>query len=107
MVYNIILVCQWGASTGMLVEKMKEAAKEQNIETVINAYSESKLDSCIQDADIVLLAPQVRFKKAAFEEKYKATEVPFLLIETTDYGMLNGEKVLNAALEELKKKGDK
>ncbi|NMC45497.1 MAG: PTS sugar transporter subunit IIB [Chloroflexi bacterium] len=91
----------------MLVEKMEEAAKEKNIEAVINAYPESKLDTCVDDADIVLLAPQVRFKKNAFEEKYKATGVPFVLIDTSDYGMLNGEKVLEEALEELKKKGGK
>jgi len=106
VVYNIVLVCQWGASTGMLVEKMNEAAKKKNIEAVINAYSEAKLDQFINDADIVLLAPQVRFKKDSFEQKYKAVGIPFLVIETVDYGMMNGEKVLDVALEVLKKGGN-
>ena len=106
MVYNIVLVCQWGASTGMLVEKMNEAAKKKNIEAVINAYSEAKLDQFINDADIVLLAPQVRFKKDSFEQKYKTVGIPFLVIETVDYGMMNGEKVLDVALEVLKKGGN-
>ncbi|HOJ02039.1 MAG TPA: PTS sugar transporter subunit IIB [Anaerolineaceae bacterium] len=101
MVYNIILICQWGASTGMLVEKMLEAAAKKNIEVAINAYPEAKLDDYIGDADIVLLAPQVRFKKDAFEEKYKANNVPFMVVDTADYGMLNGEKVLNAVFEKL------
>ncbi|NMC29497.1 MAG: PTS sugar transporter subunit IIB [Pelolinea sp.] len=105
MVYNIILVCQWGASTGMLVEKMNEAAKKKNVEAVINAYSEAKLDQYIADADIVLLAPQVRFKKDSLAQKYKALGTPFLVIETVDYGMMNGEKVLDATLEVLKKGG--
>ena len=101
MDYNIILVCQWGASTGMLVEKMRESANKKNIEAVINAYSEANLDDYINDVDIVLLAPQVRFKKDAFEEKYKANKVPFLIIETADYGMLNGEKVLDSAIKKI------
>lgn len=107
MIYNIILVCQWGASTGMLVEKMREAASKKSIEVSINAIAESKLEQNIDEADIVLLAPQVRFKKSAFEEKYKEKDVPIMIIETVDYGMLNGEKVLSAVLDELKKKGGK
>ncbi len=102
MLYNMILVCQWGASTGMLVEKMREAANKKNIQAIINAYSEASFGEYINDADIVLLAPQVRFKKDVFEEKYKESHIPFLIIETSDYGMLNGEKVLNSALKRIK-----
>ncbi len=99
---NIVVVCQHGASTGMLVEKMLEAAEKKNLEIVINAYSESKLADVIHDADLVLIAPQVRYKKAEFESKYAEKGIPFLVIDMVDYGMLNGEKVLNAALELLK-----
>lgn len=105
MVYNVVLVCQHGASTGMLVEKMLEAAKKRNIEIVINAYSEAKLDLYIDDADVVLLAPQVRFKKSAFEKKYESKGIQILVIDTADYGMLNGEKVLDVVLDALEKEG--
>lgn len=99
---NIILICKWGASTGMLVEKMREAAKERGVECSINAVGESSADEVLGDADIVLLAPQARYKKDAYQAKVK---VPVMVIETTDYGMLEGGKVLNAALVELAKKG--
>ena len=105
MIYNVVLVCQHGASTGMMVEKMLAAAKKKNIEIVINAYSEAKLDLYIDDADIVLLAPQVRFKKDAFEKKYQSKGVPFVIINPMDYGMLDGEKVLNLVLDTLKNEG--
>lgn len=102
--HNIVLVCQHGASTGMLVEKMMKAANEKGIEIVINAYPDSKLDTVIADADIVLLAPQVRFKKTTFENKYQNLNLDFIVIDTIDYGMLNGAKVLNQVLTRLEGK---
>ena len=104
MVSNIVVICQHGASTGMLVEKMLEAAKKKKIKIVINAYSEAKLVDVIDDADIVLIAPQVRYKKTELETKYANKGIPFMMIEMMDYGMLNGEKVLNEALEKLEQK---
>ena len=68
MTTNIVVVCQHGASTGMLVEKMIEAAEKQKRDVVINAYSESMLADVIKDADIVLIL-SVRFK-AEFETRF-------------------------------------
>ena len=35
---NIILVCEHGASTSMLTDRMKDAAKQLGVDAVINAY---------------------------------------------------------------------
>lgn len=40
---NILLVCNQGMSTSFLVEKMKQAAKEQSIEVNIWAVSDAEL----------------------------------------------------------------
>ncbi|WP_294562459.1 PTS sugar transporter subunit IIB [uncultured Traorella sp.] len=101
--YNIILVCEHGASTGMLTTRMQEAAKKLGVEATINAYPYTKLDELIDGADIVLLGPQVRFKKKTFEEKYADKGIEFMVVDTVDYGMMNGEKVLKTVLEHLKK----
>ena len=100
---NIVLVCEHGASTSMLTSRMKDAAEKLGIEAYINAYSFTKLDEVIDGADIVLLGPQVRFKKKEFEKKYSDKGVEFMIIDTVDYGMMNGEKVLKTVLENLKK----
>ena len=99
---NIILVCEQGASTSLLTERMKDAAQQLGIDAVINAYPYTKLDELIDGADIVLLGPQVRFKKKTFDAKYAEKGVEFMVIDTVDYGMMNGEKVLKTALEHLK-----
>lgn len=103
MVYNIILVCQNGASTTILVEKMLESAKNRGTDVVINGYPENKLDLYIDDADLVLLAPQIRHKKKAILEKYGDKNIPIMSVEPMDYGMMDGEKVLGLALKELEK----
>lgn len=99
---NIVLVCEHGASTGMLTSRMIDAAKKMNVDASINAYSFTKLDEVIDGADIVLLGPQVRFKKKIFEEKYADKGIEFMVIDTVDYGMMNGEKVFKTVLEHLK-----
>ncbi len=101
---NIVLVCEHGASTGMLTTRMRDAAAKLGKEASINAYSFTKLDEVIDGADIVLLGPQVRFKKKMFEEKYADKGIEFMVIDTVDYGMMNGEKVFKTVLEHLENK---
>lgn len=105
MAYNIILICKWGASTGILVEKMREAAKDQGIDCSINAVGEAEADKVIKEVDIILLAPQARFHLKDYQAKVEGTDIPVMVIPTVDYGMLDGPKVLGAALAELSKKG--
>ncbi len=100
--YDIRLFCQNGASTGMLVEKMKEAAQIEGVPISVHAYPYSTMKKNIAGADIVLLAPQVRFKKAGLEKEYADYGIRFMVVETVDYGMMDGEKILHAVLQELK-----
>lgn len=103
--YEIVLLCQYGASTGMLTTKMKEEAEKQGISAEIHAYSESELDSIMagKKVGVVLLGPQIRYKKKDFEKKYASTGIEFLVIDPADYGMMNGEKILKLALEHCRK----
>ncbi len=88
----------------MLTTRMRDAAAKLGKEASINAYSFTKLDEVIDGADIVLLGPQVRFKKKMFEEKYADKGIEFMVIDTVDYGMMNGEKVFKTVLEHLENK---
>lgn len=102
--YNIVLVCEHGASTGMLTTRMQEAAKNLGVDATINAYSFTALGEVIDGADIVLLGPQVRFRKKIFEEQYADKGVEFVVIDTVDYGRMNGEKIIKTTLEYLNNK---
>ncbi|MDR1901307.1 MAG: PTS sugar transporter subunit IIB [Treponema sp.] len=104
---NIVLVCTTGVSTTMLVKNMRTAVEKRGLDLWINAVSEVHLTKSIEKADAVLLGPQVRY----LLEKIKvlAPGKPVQVIDMQDYGMMNGENVINTALgllgEEIKRCG--
>lgn len=46
-----------------------------------------------------MLGPQVRFMKAQFEKETASKNIPVEVIDMRDYGLIDGLKVLNTALE--------
>lgn len=95
---KILLACNAGLSTSMLVQKMKDSAEERKIDVEILAVSVNSINDYL-DYDVLLLGPQVRFLKDNIAEK---VNMPVIVIDTMDYGMLNGKKVLDSALAEMK-----
>ncbi|RRD40336.1 PTS sugar transporter subunit IIB [Leptotrichia sp. OH3620_COT-345] len=98
---KILLCCAAGMSTSLLVNKMKAAAEAKGEEVEIWAEPLDKAATEIPKSDVVLLGPQVKYalpelKKIA-DEHGKKIEA----INMVDYGMMNGTKVLEAALKLL------
>ena len=84
---KIGLFCAAGFSTGMLVNNMKIAAAEKGLEAEIEA----------------LLGPQVAYTLDKSTAICDSCHTPIAVIPMADYGMLDGEKVLNLALSLLDK----
>lgn len=101
--YNILLVCSAGMSTSLLVTKMDAAAKAQGVEAKIAAVAEADLQKNIDSVDIVLLGPQVRYLLSKVQKLAAPLNIPVEVINSIDYGTMNGEKVLNRAVELIKK----
>jgi PTS system cellobiose-specific IIB component len=99
---NILLVCAAGMSTSMLVKRIKEHAAAGNIEVNINALAISEAKDKIKknEADIVLLGPQVRFQKSEIEEISQG-KIPVAVIDMKHYGQMDGKTVLESALSLL------
>lgn len=95
---NILLVCSAGMSTSLLVQKMEKSAVEKGIETKIWAVAVDEARANIDEADVMLLGPQVRYKLPQFKQMAEEKGVPIDVINPVDYGILNGEKVLEFAL---------
>ena len=103
---NIVLLGRLGASPGMWGERIKTAAAKRGEEAIVNAYSFSRIRDVIDGADVILLGPQIRFQKAALEKEYADKGVPFTVIDTQAYGMLNGDRIYSdakARIEEYNK----
>lgn len=98
---NILLVCNAGMSTSLLVKKMNEAAKGMGVEVTIQALPVGQCQSVIDTVDIVLLGPQVRFQKPQIEEMAKG-RIPVEVIDMRFYGTMNGKAVLESALKLIK-----
>ena len=102
-VVKIGLFCAAGFSTGMLVNNMKIAAAEKGLEAEIEAYSQAKLADYAADLDVALLGPQVAYTLDKSTAICDSCHTPIAVIPMADYGMLDGEKVLNLALSLLDK----
>lgn len=97
--FTVRLFCNQGMSTSLLVNKMKEAAAKQGMEVDIVAFPVGEMADRIKGIDCALLGPQVAYLKAKSAGICKAQGVPMDVIPMTDYGMCNGEKVLQFALK--------
>ena len=95
---KIMLACALGMCTGMLVEKMREAAKKQGKEHEIWAVDTSSVSSNEGNFDVLLLGPQVTYLFEEFKERY-AAQTPVAMIKPIDYGRMNGAAVLRMAEE--------
>lgn len=96
---KIVLICAYGMSTSLLVNRMREAADKQNYECDINAYGLSQAAIVGKDADIVLIGPQVRFQLKAVQD-----QLPDIIVEAMDmkdYGTMNGEKIITDVKNKL------
>ncbi|QNM14626.1 MULTISPECIES: PTS sugar transporter subunit IIB [Fusobacterium] len=99
---KILLLCQAGMSTSLLVKKMTEAAQKKGIEAEIKAVGLEKFQENMDQYDVFLLGPQVKYKKAELEKIAAEVGKKVEVINTVDYGMMRGDKVLDFALGLIK-----
>ena len=95
---KILLLCSAGMSTSIVVKKMKQAAEQKNIEVHIDAVGLELFHERLNEYDIFLLGPQVRFKKDDFNKEAVKYGKKVEVINQMDYGMLKGDKILDWAL---------
>ncbi|GAA0290010.1 PTS system cellobiose-specific IIB component [Gracilibacillus halotolerans] len=95
---RILLVCSAGMSTSMLVNKMDHAAEEKGLEIEIHAISEYDLNNHLQEVDVLLIAPQIRFLEDKIRKIADPMRIKVDIIDFSSYGMLQGDKILEQAL---------
>lgn len=88
---NILLCCSAGMSTSLFVQKTKDYASKNNIDLEIQAIPFADISDHLESADVIALAPQIRFQK---EKAQELTEKPVYVVDMRDYGTMNVEKVL-------------
>ncbi len=101
---KIMLCCGAGMSSGMLAKKARKAAQKRGMEIEIAAKSESEVHHHFQNIDLLFLGPHFASHQEQFQRLGKPFGVPVLVIPRDIYGMLDGEKLIDLALETLKDK---
>ena len=86
---KVYLFCSAGMSTSMLAAKMQDVA---------NSEGEKR----VGDVDCILLGPQVKYLYDETVKNFEKTGIPIAVIDSTDYGMMNGEKVLKSAIKMIR-----
>jgi PTS system cellobiose-specific IIB component len=99
---KVRVFCNAGMSTSMLVKKIREVAVKKGVELDIEAYPYPEFDTYSDGAEVILLGPQIGYELENVKKKLGAKNIPVGVIPMVDYGMMNGEKVLDFALN-LKK----
>ncbi|HCA7333808.1 TPA: PTS sugar transporter subunit IIB [Klebsiella pneumoniae] len=95
---KIFLCCAAGMSTSMVMNKMKQAAAAQGIAVDIIAVSMDDFDRTLPNYDCCLLGPQIKYKFEEFNKKAAAVGKRVAVIDSMDYCMMRGDKILAAAL---------
>ncbi|MBO1304707.1 PTS sugar transporter subunit IIB [Enterococcus sp. 669A] len=98
---NILLCCGAGMSSGFLAQKTRKAAKKRGISGSIDARSESEVASYLDSIDILLLGPHYASYKDEMSQQAAPHNVVVDVIPQDIYGMLDGEGLLDFAIEKL------
>ena len=97
---NILLVCNAGMSTSILVRNMQNAAKELGVDCHVEAKALTAAKKDLSGVDVILLGPQVGFELKNVKEM--APSIPSAVIDMKDYGSMDGKKVLRTAYKLMK-----
>jgi len=101
---KVLLVCAAGMSSSMLEDKIRKAATAAGRNMELKAIDSTRMslwDFEKDHMDIILVAPQVRFKKRSIAEKAEPLGIVVQDIDTVAYGMMDGEKIFTQVMEAI------
>ena len=99
---RILLCCKAGVTSNMFAAALQDEASKKGLEVLVWAAAETAVEYSINQADIVLVTPQLKSSLSKFEDLADG-ETPVLLISDDDFTQFNAEKVLKEALDAKKK----
>lgn len=93
---NILIACNAGMSTSLLVQKMRKEAEAEGLDATIEAKPLNKAFESIADCDVFMLGPQIAYARAE-AEKF-ADGKPVVVIPMADYGRMNAKAIIAEAI---------
>ena len=106
---KVLLVCAIGMSSSLLVSKVTDEAEAAGVKLEMMAIETPEVarwDFETNSMDLVLIAPQVRYKRKSITKASEPYGTIVEIIDSVSYGMVDGEKIFQqimAALEAREK----
>lgn len=100
MTKKILLICSAGMSTSMLVKKMSDYARKNNLDFEIKAMGMAEAKPVIKDWDAIMIGPQVSF---ILKDIKSITSVSVEVIPANIYALAKGEDAIKMAQKMLGK----
>ena len=95
---KILLCCNAGMSSSILVKKIREAAEKRGMEMTITAVASAGAKDEVGKWDVCLVGPQLSFAVANLKS---TLGIPVASIEPRTYAMADGDKALDFAISLL------
>ncbi|MBP1041008.1 PTS sugar transporter subunit IIB [Vagococcus sp. BWB3-3] len=95
---TVMLVCGGGASSGFLASSMRKSAKKQQLIMEVFATSESEIDNHVDEIDVLLVGPHLRYLEEEIQEKLAGKDIKLAIIENDIYGSLDGERAVKKVI---------
>lgn len=97
---KIMLCCNAGMSTSLLVQKMQAEVASRGIDVEVEARPLNEAHDHTGEADIILLGPQIGYTKGDFEKEVGG-RIPVEVIPMVDYGRMNAAGIIDFALKTI------
>ncbi len=104
---RVLMVCAMGMSSSLIEARTAEAAEKAGVPFELKAIDTAEIGrwSFVENPmDVVLVAPQVRFKKKSLEEAAGPHGSIVLNIDSVAYGMVDGEKIFEQIMEAIRER---
>ena len=93
---KVLICCNAGMSSSIIVQKMKDAAAKRNMELTCEAVPNASISDEIGKWDVCLVGPQLIY---AVSNIKSILNIPVASIEPRIYALADGEKALDFAME--------
>ncbi len=98
-----LIVCQAGMSTTIMCKKIKEAAEKDNENLDMKAVGLDSVAQGSEGRDIVILAPQIKYAAQNIRKQVNS-EIPIMIINSQDFGLMCGDEVYRKMKAVIKQK---
>ncbi len=102
---KVLMVCAMGMSSSLLENKTREAAQAAGIPFELKAITTpeiSRWDFRAHYVDVVLVAPQVRYKRKSIAEAAAPFNIIVQDIDPVIFGMVEGQKLFEQIVAAVK-----